>query len=125
MKKNSASAFRSYGIGFVLSVLATLAAYIPVHLHSSSAHSVFSHEILIPFLICLAVVQLLIQLKFFLHLGSESSPRWNLIFFVSAASIILLVVIGSLWIMHHLNYNMMPGEMEEYLLEREGIHTHK
>ena len=37
---------------------------------------------------------------------------------------VLIVVIGSLWIMHNLNYNMMhmsPQEQLQYMHDNEGI----
>ena len=47
------------------------------------------------------------HLVYFLHLDSKSEGGWNLIAIVFAALIILIVVVGSLWIMWNLNYNMM------------------
>lgn len=105
-----------YTLGFVLSVILTLAAYLAV------VHTIFSPTLLLATILVLAVAQLFVQLFFFLHLGDEKGPRWNLLFFISTAAVILLVVIASLWIMHHLNYNMMPHEMGEYLIQDEGIH---
>ena len=35
--------------------------------------------------------------------------------------IVVIVVIGSLWIMTNLDYNMMPDEVETYILEEEGF----
>ena len=54
-----------------------------------------------------AVMQLLIQLIFFLHLNSESKPRWNLTVFLFIILIVGILVIGTLWIMYNLDYNMM------------------
>jgi cytochrome o ubiquinol oxidase operon protein cyoD len=81
-----------------------------------------SLEIIIALVLSFAVMQLFVQLIFFLHLGFEKGPKWNLVFFVSTVGIILIIVLGTLWIMYHLNYNMMPKQMEEYLLWKEGIH---
>lgn len=114
----------SYFIGYSLSVFLTLCAFYPAALHLSSSHEKFSHELLIPIFLCLALVQLVIQLAFFLHLGHEKKPRWNLIFFLSTAGVIMLIVVGSLWIMSHLNYNMTPHQINDYLQSEEGIHSH-
>lgn len=114
-----------YIIGFLLSIILTFAAYIPVVIHSGSHHSMFSHELLIPLVLFFAIVQLVVQLLFFLHLGQEKKPHWNLIFFVSTVSIILLVVVGSLWIMYHLNYNMMPSQIDQHVMQDEGIQLPK
>ena len=64
--------------------------------------------IIIATLLFLAVCQALIQSIFFLHILQEKKPRWNLIVFASTISIILVIVVFSIWIMNHLNYNMMP-----------------
>ena len=121
MKKSVGSA-RSYIFGFVLSIVLTLCAYISVVVYQSSGRTFFSYEFLVPLIFSLAVIQLFVQLIFFLHLGHEKGPRWNLIFLVATVSIILLVVLGSLWIMYHLNYNMMPKEMGPYMEKEEMIH---
>ncbi len=103
---------KAYTLGFVLSILLTLAAYFIVanHLLSGSMATIT--------IVVLAFIQLWVQLIFFLHLGQESKPRWNLSMFLATSSLILIVVIGSLWIMHHLNYNMMP---DSDIIKNEGF----
>jgi len=105
----------SYSIGFILSIVLTLAAYFGVVNH------LLSSNVLIAAVLGLAVVQLLVQLLFFLHLGRESKPRLNLISFLFAGMVVLIVVFGSLWIMYNLDYNMSGHQADEYLLEEEGI----
>lgn len=112
----------AYTIGFVLSLICTLIAYGVVEIHRNSGRGLLSHELIIPLLLSLAVLQLFVQLIFFLHLKINKKDPWSLIFLASTVSIILVVVLASLWIMYHLNYNMMPQQMEEYLLWREGMH---
>ena len=48
-----------------------------------------------------------VQLFLFLHLGLENKPHWNLITFLFMLLILVVIVLGSLWIMYNLNYNMM------------------
>ncbi|MBE8365690.1 cytochrome o ubiquinol oxidase subunit IV, partial [Leptospira borgpetersenii serovar Balcanica] len=43
----------------------------------------------------------------FLHMNASSEERWNLVAFVFTLLIIAIVVVGSIWIMWNLNYNMM------------------
>ncbi len=111
----------SYLIGFLLSIIFTMLAYIPVVIHQNSLHEVFSHELLIPLVLIFAIAQLIVQLVFFLHVWQESRPKWNFSIFLITISLVLLVVIGSLWIMSHLNYNMTPKEMNTYILHQEGM----
>jgi len=112
----------SYTLGFLLSIILTLVAYVPVAMHQNSFHQLFSHTFLIPFVLTLAFLQLTVQLLFFLHLGKESGPRWNLVFFISTFGLVLLVVVMSIWIMTHLNNNMTPQSMSDYLIRNEGMH---
>jgi cytochrome o ubiquinol oxidase subunit IV len=106
----------SYIIGFILSLVFTLVPYYLV------VEKKLTTEALVATILGFAVLQLVVQVVFFLHLGREPKPRWNLLFLVSTVSIILLVAVSSLWIMHHLNHNMSPMEMKQELIEGEGIH---
>jgi cytochrome o ubiquinol oxidase subunit IV len=105
----------SYIIGFLLSLIFTLIPYYLVVYH------LLEKDLLIATILGFALLQLLVQLIFFLHLGREKAPRWNLIMLTLTFGTILLVVVGSIWIMHHLNQNMMPHTMEKFLIEDEGI----
>ncbi len=60
-----------------------------------------------PLILIFAVAQATFQLIFFMHLGVEEKPRWNLITFWLLALMVFIVVAGSIWIMYHLNYNVM------------------
>ena len=114
--RNSQTRYISYVVGFVLSILITLAAYIVVVKH------LWPMQTLIYIVLGIAVVQLVVQLVFFLHIGRGS--KWKFITFVFAILVVLIVVIGTIWIMDHLNYNMMqmsPDQMELYMHQNEGI----
>lgn len=75
---------------------------------------------LIAMLMLLAVAQLMVQLVFFLHVSDEARPRWNLTAFIFMAIMLLVIVLGSLWIMQNLNYNMMMSQqaMDEYMAKQ-------
>ncbi|HEX5796972.1 MAG TPA: cytochrome o ubiquinol oxidase subunit IV [Candidatus Saccharimonadales bacterium] len=108
----------AYITGLVLSVALTLAAYYVV------VKEKFSAMTLLILVGILAVIQFIVQLVFFLHLGRESKPRWNLTMFFFAILVVVIVVFGSLWIMVNLDYHheaLSPSEAAEYLLEDEGI----
>ena len=110
---------KPYIIGFILSIILTFLAFFVVNQHVTS--KLFSYELVIFIILSLALAQLFVQLFFFLHMGKEKKPRWNLFVFVTFSGMILLIVIASLWIMYHLNYNMMPHEMEQKILEKEAM----
>lgn len=107
----------TYIAGFLISVALTLAAFLMVKVHVDRAHSYPSDTFLMLGLAALAVVQLFVQLVFFLHLGRESKPRWNAWALSFAVTVVVIVVLGSLWIMSNLNYRMMysPKQIQRYL----------
>lgn len=51
-----------------------------------------------------AIAQIIAQLVWFLHLGSESRPRWRLITFWYALFLVVVLCGGSIWIMRHLHH---------------------
>lgn len=111
--------FISYAVGFATSIALTLVAFGIVFAHTSGALAI-SGPTLAATLVLLAIIQLVVQLFTFLHLGRESSPSWNLITFCYAAVLLLSLVLGTIWIMNNLNYNMMmtPDEMNTYMLDQ-------
>lgn len=92
---------KSYSIGFVLSLILTLAAYCLV---VNRTLSVWPQTLAIS---ALAIAQVIVQLLFFLHLGKESSPSWNRIAFFFMLLVVAILVIGTLWIMYNLDYAMV------------------
>lgn len=59
-------------------------------------------------LLALAVAQIGVHLVFFLHITSGPENTNNTLALAFGVLIVLLVVVGSVWIMGHLNHNMMP-----------------
>ena len=94
---------QSYVAGFILSILLTLVAYILI-----SQHILSGTEAVVA-AISLAVLQLLTQVVFFLHLSNKSRARWNLTAFAFTVLLVVILVAGSIWIMDNLNYNMITS----------------
>ena len=65
--------WRTYIIGFVLSIVLSVVAFGLVGAHLKTSHSYPSHELAVPLLIVLAIAQLLVQLLFFLHIHLSQS----------------------------------------------------
>lgn len=113
--KNSSANIRtlaSLTIGFLLSLGLTISAYLV------AVGNIKDSMTAVGVLVVLAATQLVIQLVFFLHFGEEKRPRWNMWSFVFMALVLFIVVAGSMWIMYHLNYNMMtmsPDQKESYM----------
>lgn len=95
-----------YLIGFGLSVILTA---IPFGLVMSG---VLESKTATAFAITiLAVVQIVVHMVYFLHLDPRSEGGWNLMALIFTAVILIIAVTGSLWIMYHLQQNMMPMSM--------------
>lgn len=97
--------------GLILSALLTIAAYLSV------TEQLFDKWTLISLVFGLAIAQMLVQMFFFLHLGRESKPRWNLSAFLFMALVVLLLVIGSMWIMYSLDIRVMPAQSHRMIKE--------
>lgn len=101
-KPSAYKAFANYLIGFVLSVILMLVIYWLV------GHHVLPTQSLYTAIAVFAVVQLIVQVLFFLRLNARTdSSRWDLISFLFTILIIAIVVVGTLWIMYNLNYYMV------------------
>jgi len=96
---------RTYITGFAASILLTLAPYMLVTHHLASKSS------LLVGVVAAAILQLIVQLGFFLHVDLKPNSRTNLLTFVFTGIIVVIIVFGSLWIMHDLNYFMMDPIM--------------
>ena len=100
---------KPYVFGFVASLAFTLGAYFSI------THHLFARRELIVLITVLALAQFITQLVFFLHLLEERGPRWKLLVFFSMIGVVLILVVGSLWIMNNLNYHMSLQQMYQYL----------
>ena len=104
---NSAShgTLKSYVAGFLLSLGLTALSFAAV------MSGTLSKDLILPAITLLAVVQLLVQLVYFLHLGTAPEQRNNTMIFVLTGLLIATIVAGSLWVMHNANVNMMPTQV--------------
>lgn len=94
---------KSYVIGLILSIVLTLVAFGVVMMGG------FSTLTTVIMILVMAVLQILVQLIMFMHMNTQSDEGWNLMSFVFTIVILGLIVGGSLWIMQHLQQNMMAG----------------
>jgi cytochrome o ubiquinol oxidase operon protein cyoD len=60
-------------------------------------------------LIAFAVAQIVVHTFAFLHVNARAQGGWTLVAYVFTVVIVVITIGGSLWIMQHLNLNMMPG----------------
>jgi len=94
--------YRSYTLGFILALVLT---GIPFILVMTAALPVTALLVTIG---AFALVQIGVHLVFFLHLSRSSEQRWNIVVFAYTLIVLAILVGASVWIMYHLNYNMMP-----------------
>jgi len=94
--------FKSYVLGFALSIALTIASYLLV------VEDMLTGRVLVSAIVGLCLTQVLVQLVLFLHLGQEAKPSLNLLVFLFMVLVVLILVFGSLWIMYNLDYRMMP-----------------
>jgi cytochrome o ubiquinol oxidase operon protein cyoD len=92
--------YGSYVAGFVLAVVLTAIPFYLVFTHSMSPVNTM-YVIAVT-----AVLQILVHLRFFLHLNFATTPRENLLAIAFTAVLLSIMVGGSLWIMIDLHTRM-------------------
>jgi cytochrome o ubiquinol oxidase operon protein cyoD len=97
-------AIRGYLVGLALATLLTCVSFY-------IARSTLVWQPSIPIaLSVLALAQMGIHLVFFLHITSGPDSINNVMALAFGLLIVILLVFGSLWIMIHLDHNVMPTE---------------
>ena len=94
-------------LGLLFSVILTAAAFILV-----GTHVVYGPAIP-DALIVLAIAQMGVHLVFFLHITTGPDNTNNVLALAFGILVTFLIVVGSIWIMHNLNNNMMPAPTAE------------
>ncbi len=95
--------FRGYATGFVLSAILTAIAFWVV-----MDKRVVDTDTLIVVLLALALVQIVVHMRYFLHMNGRSENGWNLLALIFTAILVFILLNGSAWIMYHLDRNLMP-----------------
>lgn len=93
---------KTYLIGFWLSVLLTA---VPFYLVMSGI--VQNKEATGVLLVAMAAVQIVVHMVCFLHMNGTSENGWTMMSLIFTVIIVGIVLSGSLWVMYHLNANMM------------------
>lgn len=98
---------RDYVIGFVLSVILTA---IPFWLVMTKP---FATSLIAVSIMALAAAQMIVHMIFFLHMKPKNEDGWSLTALVFTIILVVIMMSGSMWVMTHLNANMMPGHDAE------------
>ena len=111
----------TYLTGFAFSVVLTMSSFALVWAYRAAEDIVFSRGLLIGLLAVAATAQILVQVLFFLHVSSQRTVRMSLYAGIFTVFVVLCLVVGSIWIMQNLDYNMMPTNMTDAVQYSEGI----
>ncbi|MFZ3117783.1 MAG: cytochrome o ubiquinol oxidase subunit IV [Variovorax sp.] len=98
------STVQGYTIGFVLSVILTVIPFWLVmgKVFESSSSTAF---VILGF----AAVQIVVHMIYFLHMNTKVEGGWSMLALVFTLVLVVITLAGSLWVMYHLNHNMMPS----------------
>lgn len=64
-----------------------------------------------------AMVQVVVHMVFFLHMNPKSEGGWNLFALIFTAVLLVIVLAGTLWVMHNMNTHMMPGAHDMHRMQ--------
>ena len=93
---------KGYVIGFVLSVILTA---IPFWLVMERP---FSDGVTKFIILGFAAVQVVVHMIYFLHLNAKVESGWTMLSTVFTIIVVVIMLAGSIWVMYHMNANMMP-----------------
>jgi cytochrome o ubiquinol oxidase operon protein cyoD len=94
---------KSYMTGFILSVILTA---IPFYLVMTGA--IENKNWTIAIVVAMAMVQIVVHMIYFLHMNTTSDAGWTMMALIFTIIVVVIALSGSLWVMYHLNVNMMP-----------------
>ena len=97
-----------YVTGFVLSVILTA---IPFWLVMGKVIPSTTATIIV--ILALAMVQIYVHMVFFLHMTSKAEGGWTWMSLIFTLVLVVIALSGSLWVMFHLNHNLMPPTAEQ------------
>ena len=95
--------FKGYMTGFVLSIILTA---IPFWMVMGNVFEKPSTTAMV--ILAFAAVQIVVHMVYFLHMDSKSQHGWTMLAFIFTVVVVVITLTGSLWVMYHMNNNMMP-----------------
>lgn len=98
------STFSGYMLGFLASIILTA---IPFWLVMADVLSSRNATVIV--ILGFALVQILVHMIYFLHMNFHSEGGWNMLSLIFTLVLLFITLAGSLWVMYHMNANMMPG----------------
>lgn len=102
------STMRGYMTGFILSIILTA---IPFWFVMGGVFDKSSTTAIM--VLFLAAIQIVVHMIYFLHMNAKAEGGWNMLALIFTIVLVVITLSGSLWVMYHLNQNMMPGMMQD------------
>ncbi|WP_395682960.1 cytochrome o ubiquinol oxidase subunit IV [Inquilinus sp.] len=99
---------KGYVTGFVLAVILTA---IPFWLVMGDIFADAQTTALV--IMAVAVVQIIVHMVYFLHMNTRSEGGWTMLALIFTVVLVVITLSGSLWVMYHLNHNMMPVSVHD------------
>ena len=93
-----------YLVGFFLSVMLTAIPFWLVMGQVIPSPKVTGFVIL-----AFAAVQMVVHMIYFLHMNAKVEGGWSMLALTFTAALVIIMLAGSIWVMHHMNTNMMPA----------------
>ncbi|WP_067061448.1 cytochrome o ubiquinol oxidase subunit IV [Roseateles chitosanitabidus] len=94
---------KGYLIGFILSVVLTAIPFWLVMAKIIPSASTTGIVLLV-----FAAVQIVVHMVYFLHMNSKVEGGWSMLSLIFTIAVVVIMLAGSIWVMFHLNSNMMP-----------------
>ena len=95
---------RTYMIGFALSVVLTVIPFALV-----MGDMLTSKSLTVTIIFILGATQMLVHLFYFLHVSLGAEQGWQAMSMIFAVILLVIIMVGSVWVMTHLEENMMPA----------------
>ena len=107
---------KSYATGFVLAVLLTA---VPFWLVLGKVFDRSSTTAIV--ILALAAVQIVVHMIYFLHMNTRAEGGWTMLALIFTVMLVVILLSGSIWVMYHLDHNMMPGMMPDAAQPMRGM----
>ncbi|MEL6952381.1 MAG: cytochrome o ubiquinol oxidase subunit IV [Pseudomonadota bacterium] len=98
------STYRGYITGFVLSALLTI---VPFAIVIGEVDVSLGWALAVIF--GLGAVQIMVHVYYFLHVTFAAENGWQVLSITFTAIVLVICLVGSIWVMFHLEENMMPA----------------
>ena len=95
-----------YVKGFVLSVILTAIPFLLV-----MGKMISDKKITVAVVLAFAALQVIVHMRYFLHLTGKAEGGWKILSLIFTVTLLVIMFSGSVWVMYHLDTNMMPASM--------------